>query len=267
VVINFGAEWFRRIGTAESGGTKVFALAGKVTHTGLVEVPIGTTLREIVYEIGGGPADGRELKAVQTGGPAGGCIPAKMLDLKADYDSLFKAGSIMGSGGMIVLDEDDCMVDIAQYFTAFSQDESCGKCTPCREGTTRMLEILNRITGGQGTEQDLEKLDRLARLVKKSSLCGLGRAAPNPVLSTLEHFRDEYLAHVREKRCPAKKCVALIHYEINAAKCIGCTACARNCPVECISGKRKEPHQIDQMRCIKCGRCFQICRFGAVQRL
>jgi NADH-quinone oxidoreductase subunit F len=267
VIINFGAEWFRRIGPAESGGTKVFALAGKVTHTGLVEVPIGTTLREIVFEIGGGPADGRELKAVQTGGPAGGCIPAKMLDLRADFDSLAKAGSIMGSGGMIVLDEDDCMVDIAQYFTAFSQDESCGKCTPCREGTTRMLEILNRITGGKGTEQDLEKLERLARLVKKSSLCGLGRAAPNPVLSTLEHFRDEYLAHVREKRCPAKKCVALIHYEINPAKCIGCTACARNCPAECIRGARREPHVIDQLKCIKCGRCFEVCRFNAVKKL
>jgi len=267
VVILFGADWFGRLGTPESGGTKVFALAGKITHTGLVEVPMGMTLREIVQEIGGGVAGGRRLKAVQTGGPAGGFLPAEMLDLRVDFDALAKAGSIMGSGGMIVLDEDDCMVDIAQFYTAFSQDESCGKCTPCREGTTRMLEILNRITAGQGTLADLEKLERLARLVKKSSLCGLGRAAPNPVLSSLVHFRDEYLAHVTEKRCPAKRCVALIHYEINPAKCIGCTACARNCPVQCISGTRRQPHEIDQARCIKCGRCFQVCRFEAVSRL
>jgi NADH:ubiquinone oxidoreductase subunit F (NADH-binding) len=267
VVILFGAEWFGRIGTHESGGTKVFALAGKITHTGLVEVPMGMTLREIVQEIGGGVAGGRRLKAVQTGGPAGGFLPAEMLDLKVDFDSLAKAGSIMGSGGMIVLDEDDCMVDIAQFYTAFSQDESCGKCTPCREGTTRMLEILNRITSGQAALADLEKLERLARLVKKSSLCGLGRAAPNPVLSSLIHFRDEYVAHVVEKRCPAKRCVALIHYEINPTECIGCTACARNCPVQCISGTRRQPHEIDQMRCIKCGRCFQVCRFEAVSRL
>jgi NADH:ubiquinone oxidoreductase subunit F (NADH-binding)/NAD-dependent dihydropyrimidine dehydrogenase PreA subunit len=266
VVINFGADWFSRIGTPDSGGTKVFALAGKITHTGLVEVPMGITLREIIYEIGGGVAGGKRLKAIQTGGPAGGCIPAEMLDLRVDFDSLNKIGSIMGSGGMIVLDEDDCMVDIAQYFTAFSQDESCGKCTPCREGTTRILEILNRITSGNGTEKDLEKLERLAQLVKKSSLCGLGRAAPNPILSTLTHFRDEYIAHVVEKRCPAKKCVALVKYEIEPAKCVGCTACARNCPVECISGTRRQPHEIDQMRCIKCGRCFQVCRFNAVIR-
>jgi NADH:ubiquinone oxidoreductase subunit F (NADH-binding)/(2Fe-2S) ferredoxin/NAD-dependent dihydropyrimidine dehydrogenase PreA subunit len=266
VVINFGADWFSRIGTPDSGGTKVFALAGKITHTGLVEVPMGITLREIIYEIGGGVAGGKRLKAIQTGGPAGGCIPAEMIDLRVDFDSLNKIGSIMGSGGMIVLDEDDCMVDIAQYFTAFSQDESCGKCTPCREGTTRILEILNRITSGNGTEQDLEKLERLAHLVKKSSLCGLGRAAPNPILSTLTHFRDEYIAHVLEKRCPAKKCVALVKYEIEPAKCVGCTACARNCPVECISGTRRQPHEIDQMRCIKCGRCFQVCRFNAVIR-
>lgn len=267
VVILFGGEWFSRIGTPESGGTKVFALAGKIKHTGLVEVPMGMPLREIVQEIGGGVAGGKRLKAVQTGGPAGGFLPAEMLDLRVDFDSLGKAGSIMGSGGMIVLDEDDCMVDIAQFYTAFSQDESCGKCTPCREGTTRMLEILNRITGGQAALADLEKLERLARLVKKSSLCGLGRAAPNPVLSSLVHFRDEYVAHVTEKRCPAKRCVALIRFEINPAKCIGCTACARNCPVQCISGTRRQPHEIDQARCIKCGRCFQVCRFEAVSRL
>ncbi len=266
VIVNFGADWFRRIGTEKSGGTKAFALAGKITHTGLVEVPMGVTLRDVVYEIGGGPLGGKKLKAVQTGGPAGGCIPAAMIDLRVDFDSLAQAGSIMGSGGMIILDEDDCMVDIAKFFTAFSQDESCGKCTPCREGTTRMLEILERITGGSGTLEDIEKLERLALLVKKSSLCGLGRAAPNPILSTLTHFRDEYLAHVTEKRCPAKRCVALIRYEIDAAKCVGCTVCARNCPVTCISGTRREPHLIDQLRCIKCGRCFQVCRFDAVQR-
>ena len=267
VVIHYGADWFNRIGTQASGGTKVFALAGKITHTGLVEVPMGTTLREIVFEIGGGPSGGKQLKAIQTGGPAGGCIPASMCDLRVDYDTLGKAGSIMGSGGMIVLDEDDCMVDVAKFFMTFSQDESCGKCTPCREGTKRMLEILQRITGGKGTLEDIEKLERLARLVKKSSLCGLGRAAPNPVLSTLTHFRQEYLAHVAERRCPSKKCVALIHYEISAPKCVGCTVCARNCPVTCIIGTRRQPHVIDQDRCIKCGKCFEVCRFDAVMKL
>lgn len=265
-VITYGADWFSRIGTNASGGTKVFALAGKVNQTGLVEVPIGITLREVVMEIGGGCPNGKKVKAVQTGGPAGGCIPATMLDLRVDFDTLNKAGSIMGSGGMIVLDEDDCMVDIAKFFMAFSEDESCGKCTPCREGTTRMMEILERITTGKADETDLEKLERLAKLVRKASLCGLGRAAPNPVLSTLTHFREEYLAHVRDKRCPAKKCTALIRYEIDPEKCVGCTACARNCPVECISGERRQPHVIDQARCIKCGRCFQVCRFDAVLR-
>jgi NADH:ubiquinone oxidoreductase subunit F (NADH-binding)/(2Fe-2S) ferredoxin/NAD-dependent dihydropyrimidine dehydrogenase PreA subunit len=266
-IIQFGPDWFSRIGTKPSGGTKVFALAGKVMHTGLVEVPMGTTLHEVVEEIGGGVPGDKKLKAVQTGGPAGGCIPAKWLDLQIDFDTLSKAGSIMGSGGMIILDEDDCMVDIAKFFVKFSEDESCGKCTPCREGTKRMAEILDRITSGNGTLEDLEKLKRLGRLIKKASLCGLGRAAPNPVLSTLEHFHDEYLAHVTEHRCPAKRCVALIHYEINAEKCVGCTVCARNCPVECISGTRREPHVIDQLRCIKCGRCFAVCRFSAVNRL
>jgi NADH:ubiquinone oxidoreductase subunit F (NADH-binding)/NAD-dependent dihydropyrimidine dehydrogenase PreA subunit len=266
VILTYGADWFRRIGTAQSGGTKAFALAGKITHTGLVEVPMGITLREIVYDIGGGPLGGKKLKAVQTGGPAGGCIPAGMLDLQVDFDSLTKAGSIMGSGGMIILDEDDCMVDIARFFIAFSQDESCGKCTPCREGTTRMLEILDRITGGAGALEDIARLERLAQLVKKSSLCGLGRAAPNPVLSTLTHFRDEYLAHVTEKRCPARRCTALIRYGIDSAKCVGCTVCARNCPVECIAGSRRQPHAIDQARCVKCGKCFQVCRFNAVAR-
>jgi NADH:ubiquinone oxidoreductase subunit F (NADH-binding)/NAD-dependent dihydropyrimidine dehydrogenase PreA subunit len=266
VIVQFGADWFRRIGTAKSGGTKVFALAGKVTHTGLVEVPMGTTLHEVVEEIGGGAPGGKQIKAVQTGGPAGGCIPAKWLDLRIDYDTLAKAGSIMGSGGMIILDEDDCMVDIAKYFMSFSQDESCGKCTPCREGTTRMLEILDRITTGRGAVDDLDKLKRLGLLMRRSSLCGLGRAAANPVLSTLEHYRDEYLAHVTDRRCPAHKCKALVHYEISPEKCVGCTVCARNCPVTCISGVRKEAHLIDQLRCIKCGRCFEVCRFNAVER-
>ena len=239
-VINYGADWFARIGTEKSGGTKVFALAGKIRHTGLVEVPMGTTLRTVVYDIGGGVAGGKQLKAIQTGGPAGGCIPAKWIDLAVDYDTLAKAGSIMGSGGMIVLDEDDCMVDIAKFFMTFSQDESCGKCTPCREGTTRMLEILERITTGNGTLEDLDKLKRLGLLMRRASLCGLGRAAANPVLSTLEHFRDEYLAHVTEQRCPAHKCKALIHYEIDPAEVRRLHGLRRNCPVTCISGVRKE---------------------------
>jgi len=263
-VINYGADWFARIGTEGSGGTKVFALAGKVKHTGLIEVPMGTTLREIVEHIGGGTESGKPIKAIQTGGPAGGCIPAKWLDTPVDFDTLSKAGSIMGSGGMIVLDEDDCMVDVARFFMAFSQDESCGKCTPCREGTKRMLEILDRIIQGEGTEEDLEKLERLATLMKKASLCGLGRAAPNPILSTLNHYRDEYLAHVADRRCPAHRCTSLIHYEIDPVACVGCTVCARKCPVDCIDGKRKEPHVIDQSRCIKCGQCFDVCRFDAV---
>jgi NADH:ubiquinone oxidoreductase subunit F (NADH-binding)/(2Fe-2S) ferredoxin/NAD-dependent dihydropyrimidine dehydrogenase PreA subunit len=267
VVINYGADWFARVGSVQSGGTKVFALAGKICHTGLVEVPMGTKLQTVIYDIGGGVAGGKKLKAIQTGGPAGGCIPAKWIDLAVDYDTLTKAGSIMGSGGMIVLDEDDCMVDIAKYFMSFSQDESCGKCTPCREGTTRMLEILDRITSGNGTLEDLDKLKRLGLLMKRASLCGLGRAAANPVLSTLEHFHDEYVAHVTERRCPAHKCKSLVRYEIDSAKCVGCTVCARNCPVTCIAGVRKEPHVIDQSRCIKCGRCFEVCRFDAVRRM
>ncbi len=266
VILLYGGEWFSSIGTEKSGGTKVFALAGKVRHTGLVEVPMGTTLREVVFGIGGGVPDGKRLKAIQTGGPAGGCIPDEWMDTVVDFDTLSKAGSIMGSGGMIILDEDDCMVDVAKFFMTFSQDESCGKCTPCREGTTRMLEILERITTGKGVPEDLDKLERLGTLMRKTSLCGLGRAAPNPILSTLAHYRAEYEAHVLEKRCPARKCTALIHYEINPEKCVGCTLCARNCPVSCISGVRREPHVIDQSRCIKCGKCFEVCRFGAVMR-
>ncbi len=265
-VILYGSKWFKSIGTAKSGGTKVFALAGKVRHTGLVEVPMGTTLREVVFDIGGGVPGGKKLKAIQTGGPAGGCIPEKWLDTIVDFDSLAKVDSIMGSGGMIILDEDDCMVDVAKFFMTFSQDESCGKCTPCREGTKRMLDILERITGGTGTRKDIDTLERLALLVRKTSLCGLGRAAPNPVLSTLKQFREEYEAHVIDKRCPAKKCSALVRYVIDPEKCVGCTLCAKNCPVPCIAGNRREPHEIDQSRCIKCGRCYEVCRFDAVTR-
>ncbi len=265
-IILYGADWFAQLGTEASGGTKVFALAGKVQHTGLVEVPMGTTLREVVFDIGGGIRGGKRLKAVQTGGPAGGCLRAEDLDTPVDFDTLQARGSIMGSGGMIVLDEDDCVVDLARYYLTFSQHESCGKCTPCREGTKRMLEILERITGGQGRPEDLERLERLARLVRTSSLCGLGRAAPNPVLSTLRYFRSEYEAHVAaERTCPAHKCRALLRFEINE-KCVGCTLCARRCPVTCISGERRQRHVIDQGRCIRCGVCFEVCRFEAVAR-
>jgi len=266
-ILRYSGEWYARIGTEKSGGTKVFALAGKVKHTGLVEVPLGTTLSRVVNDIGGGVSGGKALKAIQTGGPAGGFIPASMQDMEVDFEPLQKAGSIMGSGGMIVLSEDDCMVDIAKFYMAFSQEESCGKCTPCREGTTRILEILERITQGKGVMEDLDKLHRLSRLSQRTSLCGLGRAAPNPVLSSLKHFRDEYLAHIVDKHCPAKKCVALIRYEINAEKCIGCTICDRNCPVSCISGARKEAHVIDQEACIKCGNCFDVCKFAAIDRV
>jgi NADH:ubiquinone oxidoreductase subunit F (NADH-binding)/(2Fe-2S) ferredoxin/NAD-dependent dihydropyrimidine dehydrogenase PreA subunit len=264
VILLYGADWFARIGTEKSKGTKVFALVGKIKNAGLVEVPMGTTLKEIIYNIGGGVAEGRTLKAVQTGGPSGGSIPAHMIDTPVDYESLTQAGTIMGSGGMIVLDDLDCMVAQSKFFLEFTQDESCGKCVPCREGTLRMLEILERITEGKGVEEDLVKLERLGKLIQKTSLCGLGQTAPNPVLSTLRYFREEFLVHIREKRCPAQKCAKLIRYEISAEKCTGCTLCARRCPVPCISGSARKPHVIDQERCIKCGECFMACKFGAV---
>jgi len=266
VVILDGPEWFSSIGTAKSKGTKVFALAGKVCNTGLVEVPMGTTLRDVVYGVGGGIRDGKKFKAVQTGGPAGGCLPESCLDTPVDYESLTAAGSMMGSGGMIVIDEDSCMVDVARFFLDFTQDESCGKCTPCREGTKRMLEILQRITTGQGVEGDIEKLLRLGDTIKRTSLCGLGQASPNPVISTIKHFREEYEAHIREKQCPAGVCTSLLSYTIIPEKCIGCGACKRKCPVSCISGKPKEVHEIDPSRCIKCGQCFEACKFDAVKR-
>lgn len=266
VIVLDGPEWFRSLGSEKSKGTKVFALAGKVNNNGLVEVPMGTTLREVVYDIGGGIAAGKEFKAVQTGGPAGGCLPASELDTPIDYDSLAEAGSIMGSGGMIVIDNDSCIVDVAKFFLEFTQSESCGKCTPCREGTKRMLEILQRICGGKGEPGDIDKLLRLADTIKKTSLCGLGQAAPNPVISTIKHFRDEYEAHINERRCPAGSCKDLIRYEIIPENCIGCGACRRKCPVNCIDGKPKEVHFINQDACIKCGNCFTVCKFNAVKR-
>lgn len=264
-IINNGAEWYSAIGTAGSKGTKVFALAGKINNVGLVEVPMGTTLREIIYDIGGGIKNDRKFKAVQTGGPSGGCIPAENLDLPIDYESLTKIGSMMGSGGMIVMDEDNCMVDIAKFYLEFTVEESCGKCTPCRIGNKRLLEILTKITNGQGTEEDLETLKELGQTIKDTSLCGLGQTAPNPVLSTMNYFWDEYIAHVKDRTCPAGVCKNLVRYEITD-KCIGCTKCARNCPVNCISGKVKELHVIDQDKCIKCGACFTACPVNAITK-
>ena len=265
-IILKGAEWFRSIGTERSPGTKVFALGGKITNTGLVEVPMGTTLREVVEEIGGGVPGGHTFKAAQTGGPSGGCIPAKLIDTPIDYDNLIAIGSMMGSGGLIVMDETTCMVDIAKFFLEFTVDESCGKCTPCRVGTKRLLEILNKITSGNGTLEDIDKMEELCYYIKENSLCGLGQTAPNPVLSTLKYYRDEYEAHVVEHRCPAGACKALTNYSIIADKCKGCTLCARNCPVGAISGSVKQPHVIDTTKCIKCGVCMEKCKFGAVVR-
>ncbi|HJB98604.1 MAG TPA: NADH-quinone oxidoreductase subunit NuoF [Candidatus Acutalibacter pullicola] len=263
-IILKGADWFRSIGTEKSPGTKVFALGGKITNTGLVEVPMGTTLREVVEEIGGGVPGGHQFKAAQTGGPSGGCIPAKLIDTPIDYDNLIAIGSMMGSGGLIVMDETTCMVDIAKFFLEFTVDESCGKCTPCRVGTKRLLEILNKITSGNGTLEDIDKMEELCYYIKENSLCGLGQTAPNPVLSTLKYYRDEYEAHVVEHRCPAGACKALTNYSIEADKCKGCTLCARNCPVGAISGSVKQPHVIDTTKCIKCGVCMEKCKFGAV---
>ena len=263
-IILKGPEWFASMGTEGSKGTKVFALGGKIANAGLVEVPMGTTLREIIYDIGGGCPNGKKFKAVQTGGPSGGCLPASMLDTPIDYDNLVAAGSMMGSGGMIIMDEDNCMVDIARFFLDFTVDESCGKCTPCRVGTRRMLEILNRICEGKGEDGDIERLENLAANISKSALCALGQTAPNPVLSTIKQFRSEYEAHIYEKRCPAGVCQKLLNFEIVADKCKGCTLCARQCPVNAISGKVKEPHVIDKSKCIKCGACMEKCKFGAI---
>ena len=265
VVILDGGDWFSSIGTESSKGTKVFALAGKVRNTGMVEVPMGTTLREIIFDIGGGIPNGKKFKAVQTGGPSGGCLPEEYLDTQIDYESLAKAGSIMGSGGMIVIDEDTCMVKIARFFIEFTQDESCGKCTPCREGTKRMLEILTRITEGKGQPGDIEKLQRLGGMIQKASLCGLGQSAPNPVLSTIKNFRDEYEEHIHGKKCRAGQCTAMLTYIIND-KCVGCGACKRVCPVNAIDGTRKEKHTINQEICIKCGQCFTTCKFNAITK-
>ena len=265
-IIRKGCGWYASYGTEKSRGTKVFALTGKIKNPGLIEIPMGITLREIIEEIGGGIEGGKALKAVQTGGPSGGCIPASMLDLNVDYESLAKAGSIVGSGGMIVLDEDNCMVNMAQYFVQFTQEESCGKCVPCRVGTKRLLETLNRITRGQGREGDIEHLEKLSNGIRNMSLCGLGQTAPNPVLSTIKYFREEYEAHIRDKKCPSKVCKALLVYSIDEKLCKACGACLRACPAGAITGEKKVPHKIDQSKCIKCGSCFDVCKFKSVDR-
>ena len=265
-IILKGADWFAAMGTERSKGTKVFALGGKINNTGLVEVPMGTPLRTIVYDIGGGIPNGKKFKAVQTGGPSGGCLPAELLDTPVDYDNLVEAGSMMGSGGMIIMDEDNCMVDIARFFLEFTVDESCGKCTPCRVGTRRMLEILNRIVEGKGTLEDLDKLEELAAGIKSTALCGLGQSAPNPVLSTLKYFRNEYVAHIVDHVCPAHHCRALLQYVIEAAKCRGCTACTKVCPAGAIEGEVRKPHYIDPAKCLKCGACMETCHFNAILR-
>ena len=265
IILN-GPEWFASMGTEKSKGTKVFALGGKIHNTGLVEIPMGTTLREVIEEIGGGIPGGKKFKAAQTGGPSGGCIPYEHFDIPIDYDNLISIGSMMGSGGLIVMDEDDCMVDIAKFFLEFTVEESCGKCTPCRIGTKRMLEILDKVTKGTATLEDLDKLEELCYYVKENAMCGLGQTAPNPVLSTLRYFRDEYEAHIKEKRCPAGVCKALLSFHIDRDKCKGCTLCARNCPADAIVGSVKNPHFIDTDKCIKCGTCIEKCKFGAIYK-
>ncbi len=265
-ILRHGADWYARYGIEKSKGTKIFALTGKVNNTGLVEVPMGMKLRDVIFDIGGGIQNGKKFKAVQIGGPAGGCLPDEMLDLEIDYETLTKAGTMVGSGGLVVMDETTCMVDIARYFLNFTQMESCGKCTPCREGTKRMYEILDRITKGQGKEGDIEKLEELALVIKDTSLCGLGQGAPNPVLNTLRYFRHEFEAHIRDKQCPAHACTALLTYSIDADKCKKCGLCAKNCPAGCISGDKKTPYSIDASACIKCGTCIDVCKFGSVIR-
>jgi len=263
VIFLKGADWFASIGTEKSKGTKVFALAGKINNVGLIEVPMGITLREVIYDIGGGIKGGKKFKAVQTGGPSGGCLTEKDLDTPIDFDNLIAKGSMMGSGGMIVMDEDDCMPAVAKFYLEFTEEESCGKCTPCRVGTKRLLEILDKITKGKGTIQDIDTLKELSEIIKDTALCGLGQTAPNPILSTLKVFEDEYVAHVKDKKCPAGQCSALLQYRITD-KCIGCTACSRVCPVNAITGKVKEKHEIDQAKCIKCGACMEKCKFAAI---
>lgn len=265
VILNKGASWFSKIGTEKSKGTKVFALAGKINNVGLIEVPMGTTLREVIYDIGGGIKDGKGFKSVQTGGPSGGCLTKDFLDTPIDYDNLIEAGSMMGSGGMIVMDEDDCMVSIAKFYLEFTLEESCGKCSPCRIGNKRLHEILENITNGNGKEEDLERLKLLSNVIKDTSLCGLGQSSPNPVLSTILNFEDEYLAHVNEEKCPAGQCKALLKYEIIEDFCTGCTLCFRNCPVGAITGERRQPHYIDQSLCTKCGVCYEKCKFNAIK--
>jgi NADH:ubiquinone oxidoreductase subunit F (NADH-binding) len=265
-IIRKGAAWYSSYGTERSKGTKVFALTGKIKNSGLIEVPMGISLREIIYEIGGGIEGGKKLKAVQTGGPSGGCIPADMVSLKVDYESLAKLGSIIGSGGMIVLDEDNCMVNMAKYFVQFTQSESCGKCVPCRVGTKRLLEILERITKGQGRDGDIQLLEKLSHGIKATSLCGLGQTAPNPVLSTLKYFREEYEAHVRDRKCPAKVCKDMLTYSIREDFCKGCGACMKACPSGAITGEKKKPHKIDPALCVRCGACFEVCKFKSIGR-